>query len=143
MEMVDLIFINKVDEANLQKAKNTKLELMRALHFIHPKEENWKIPVLLGSALEQKGLDTVYKQIENFITLKKSTGRLEEVRKIQAEKRFDYWVKELILQKTKSGNWGNQQYETHKSLVTKLMANPSSEAAAFVDALFPHFNQKN
>jgi LAO/AO transport system kinase len=42
-----------VDEANLQKAKNTKLELMRALHFIHPKEENWKIPVLLGSALEQ------------------------------------------------------------------------------------------
>ena len=31
MEMVDVIFINKVDEKNLQKAKNTKLELQRVL----------------------------------------------------------------------------------------------------------------
>jgi LAO/AO transport system kinase len=27
MEMVDVVFINKVDQDNLQKAKNTKLEL--------------------------------------------------------------------------------------------------------------------
>ena len=33
MEMVDVIFINKVDEENLQKAKNTKLELQRVLQF--------------------------------------------------------------------------------------------------------------
>ena len=67
MEMVDLIFINKVDEENLQKAKNTKLELMRALHFIHPKEENWKVPVLLGAALEHKGLEEVYEKIDECI----------------------------------------------------------------------------
>jgi LAO/AO transport system kinase len=48
MEMVDVIFINKVDQDNLQKAKNTRLELKRALDFIPPKEKDWKVPVLLG-----------------------------------------------------------------------------------------------
>lgn len=40
MEMVDLIFINKVNSENLQKAKNTKLELNRALQFLPSKEAN-------------------------------------------------------------------------------------------------------
>ena len=136
MEMVDLIFINKVDDQNIQKAKNTKLELMRALHFIHPKEENWKIPVLLGSALEHRGLDEVYAQIEAYIQLKKSTGKFDEVRKLQAEKRFDYWVQELILQKTKTGNYGSLDYEHHRKNASNLLANPSTEAAEFVESIF-------
>ncbi|WP_238554977.1 methylmalonyl Co-A mutase-associated GTPase MeaB [Chryseobacterium sp. P1-3] len=75
MEMVDLIFINKVDQDNLQKAKNTRLELKRALDFIPPKEKDWKIPVLLGSALHNEGLNEVYNKIAEFINLKKKTGR--------------------------------------------------------------------
>jgi LAO/AO transport system kinase len=102
MEMVDVVFINKVDDENLSKAKQTKLELQRALQFLPPKEKNWKIPVLLGSALNKIGLEEVYGKISEFISLKKSTKRFDEVRKIQAEKRFDYWVKEYILSASKS-----------------------------------------
>ena len=92
MEMVDLIFINKVDEENRLKAKNTKIELMRALHFLPSKEKDWKVPVLLGSALNSIGLKEVYDKIEDFIHLKISTHSFEETRKRQAEKRFEYWV---------------------------------------------------
>ncbi|MGZ5273987.1 MAG: methylmalonyl Co-A mutase-associated GTPase MeaB, partial [Kaistella sp.] len=74
MEMVDIIFINKVEEENELKAKNTKLELMRALHFLPSKEKNWKIPVLLGSALQNKGLHKVYDKISEFIELKIKNG---------------------------------------------------------------------
>ena len=42
MEMVDIIFINKVEEGNRQKAKNTKLELLRALHFLPSKKKTGK-----------------------------------------------------------------------------------------------------
>lgn len=136
MEMVDLIFINKVENENLQKAKNTKLELMRALHFLPPKEKDWKVPVLLGSALNNTGLPEVYDKIEDFISLKKSTGRFEEIRKIQAEKRFEYWVKELILQKTKAQNSTELEYEIHKKNASELKSNPISEAKEFVDRLF-------
>ena len=90
MEMVDLIFINKVEENNLQKAKQTKIELKRALHFLPEKEKGWKVPVLLGSALENKGLEEVYDSIFEFIDQTKEGESFLNKRKIQAEKRFDF-----------------------------------------------------
>lgn len=135
MEMVDLIFINKVDDDNLAKAKNTKAELKRALHFMPPKEKGWTVPVLLGSALNQTGLNETFAKVSEFIELKKKTGRFEEVRKLQAEKRFDYWVQELILQKTKN-NASHLSYEAFKKNASDQAANPSSEAKKFVDLLF-------
>lgn len=135
MEMVDLIFINKVEDENLRKAKNTKTELMRALHFLHPKEKNWKVPVLLGSALQNKGLEEVYVKIDEFINLKINNGSFDKVRKNQAEKRFDYWVQEYILQKTKEENSSENFYNMHKKNASDLKANPSSEAKIFVEKL--------
>ena len=71
MEMIDVVFINKVDDKNLRDAKNAKVELMRTLHFMPSKEKNWKIPVVLGSALENNGLGKVFDEINNFIDQKK------------------------------------------------------------------------
>lgn len=135
MEMVDVIFINKVEDDNLQKAKNTKLELQRALQFLPPKEKGWKVPVLMGSALYKKGLDEVFQKISDFIAFKKNSGRFEEARKHQAEKRFEYWVKEYILNASKSNSELENQYENHKKNASDLKSNPSSEAKLFVEKL--------
>ncbi len=136
MEMVDLIFINKVDEENRLKAKNTKIELMRALHFLPSKEKDWKVPVLLGSALNSIGLKEVYDKIEDFIHLKISTHSFEETRKRQAQKRFEYWVREYILQKTQAEEATESSYESHKKNASNLKSNPSTEAKLFVEKLF-------
>lgn len=135
MEMVDVIFINKVEEDNIKKAKNTKLELMRALHFLPSKEKDWKVPVLLGSALNNKGLEEVYEKIQDFIDLKVSTDSFEKTRKNQAEKRFEYWVKEYILQQTKADESTELAFEKHKKNASDLKSNPSSEAKLFVEQL--------
>lgn len=134
MEMVDVIFINKVDDENLQKAKNTKLELQRALQFLPEKEKTWKVPILLGSALNKIGLNDVFEKISDFINLKKSNGRFDEVRKQQAEKRFEYWVKEYILSASKSSKELENQYNMHKKNASELKYNPSSEAKIFVES---------
>ena len=139
MEMVDLIFINKVEEENRLKAKNTKVELMRALHFLPSKENNWKVPVLLGSALNNIGLEEVYEKIQEFIDLKVANHSFEETRKKQAEKRFDYWVQEYILQKTKSDKSTETFYEEHKKNASDLKSNPSTEAKIFVEKLLKLF----
>lgn len=132
MEMVDIIFINKVEEENLQKAKNTKLELKRALQFMPSKEKDWTVPVLLGSALNNAGLDEVFSATEQFISLKKDSGRFEEIRRNQAEKRFEYWVREYIIQQTISANNAKNSFEIHKKNASELKSNPSSEAKLFV-----------
>lgn len=136
MEMVDVIFINKVEDDNLQKAKNTRLELKRALDFMPQKEKGWKVPVLLGSALNNKGLDEVYHQIGEFVSLKKKEGIFENVRQNQAKKRFEYWVQEYILQRTKGNSGLEETYIQHQKNASELKANPSTEAKKFVDDLF-------
>lgn len=133
MEMVDVIFINKVEENNLQKAKNTKLELKRALDFLPAKEKDWKVPVLLGSALNNEGLNEVYQKIDDFISLKKRTNRFNEVRTQQSEKRFEYWVQEYILAMMKKNDSVEEAYIQHKKNASDLISNPSTEAKLFVE----------
>lgn len=133
MEMVDVIFINKVDKENFQKAKNTRLELKRALDFIPPKEKGWKVPVLMGSALSNEGLSDVFEKIKEFINLKKKTNRFQEVRNEQAEKRFEYWVQEYILAAMKKNNSLEEAYLQHKKNASALVSNPSTEAKLFVE----------
>jgi len=135
MEMVDLVFINKVEEDNLLKAKNTKIELLRALHFLPSKEKDWKVPVLLGSALENKGLEEVYDKINEFIDVKIRNHTFKKTRKEQAEKRFNYWVQEYIMQKTKEQEASADFYEHHKKNASELRSNPSTEAKLFVEKL--------
>ena len=136
MEMADLIFINKVNSENLSKAKMTKTELSRALQFITPKEKNWKIPVILGSALEKSGLDEVFNKIEDYISLKIKNGTFLETRKNQARKRFEFWVKEYILENAKNDHLLETSYQAHKKKASELLSNPSSEASEFVNKLF-------
>lgn len=135
MEMVDVVFINKVDDQNRTKAKNTKIELMRALHFMSPKEKNWKVPVLLGSALNNEGLDEVFAKLEDFINKKMASGNFNITRKLQAEKRFDYWVQAYILQNISQQNRTGNLYESHKKNASEQRANPSTEAKLFVDQM--------
>lgn len=136
MEMADLIFINKVNSENLPKAKLTKTELSRALQFITAKEKDWKVPIILGSALENEGLSETFEKIENFISLKNKNGTFFENRRNQAEKRFEFWVKEYILEKAKRDNSLENSYFEHKKNSSQLNSNSSSEAREFVKKLF-------
>lgn len=133
MEMVDVVFINKVNKDNLQKAKNTRLELKRALDFIPSKEKDWKVPVLLGSALYNEGLEEIYNKIDEFISLKKKTERFDLVRKQQSEKRFEYWVQEYILSMMKRDESLEEAYLRHKKNASALVSDPSTEAKLFVE----------
>ena len=134
MEMVDLVFINKVEEDNKVKAKKTKLELLHALHFMPEKEKGWKVPVLLGSALHHTGLQEMYDKIDEFIELKVKNNRFDEVRQTQAKKRFEYWVKEYILEMADQKSEGDS-FSEHKKKASDLEVNPSSEARLFVEKL--------
>ncbi len=133
MEMVDVIFINKVHQENLAKAKQTKVELKRALDFMPNKEKDWKVPVLLGSALDNKGLEEVYEKIEDFIKLKKKNNRFDEVRAQQSQKRFEYWVQENILSLITKDVAIESAYLEHKKNASEGVSNPSTEAKLFVE----------
>src|SRR5690606_2210855 len=98
VEMSDLIFINKVDDVGLDKAKDVKVTLARSLQFLLQKDSFWKRKVLIGSGLSGKGLEETWQTIEEYFNLVHSNGYLEENRRRQKLLRIREYIKEQITQ---------------------------------------------
>lgn len=134
MEMVDLIFINKVSPENQAAAQHTRQELLRALQFMPHDSKEWKVPVLLGSALENRGIDTVYEKILSFIKLRKQDGSFLTSRQHQSEKRFRFWLQYYLLQQL-SQQRDEQDYKEILAKIGSGQSNPRSEAQKFLKKL--------
>ena len=86
IEMADAIAINKADGDNLKKTHQAKSQYQRAIELFPPKYSFWKTIVSICSATEGKGINTIWKTIQEFVSLAKSSGFFEEKRKLQREK---------------------------------------------------------
>lgn len=96
MEMTDLIFVNKVDDFGIDKAKDVKVTLARSLQFLPNKPSGWKRKVLLGSGLNSKGLAEVWESVQDYFNTIQSNGYFWENRKKQDELRVAEYIKELV-----------------------------------------------
>jgi len=84
VEVANAIIINKADSDNLKKAQLAKKQLENALSFFLRVDEDWKVPILLVSALEKRGIDEVWETIEKYVKIKKDNGKFYEKRKRQS-----------------------------------------------------------
>ncbi|WP_420602393.1 methylmalonyl Co-A mutase-associated GTPase MeaB [Flagellimonas sp.] len=98
MEMADAIAINKADGSNIEKAKLAKTEFSRALHLYPPKENGWTPKVLSCSAIENTGIQEIWKMIANFVAHNRENGFFEKNRQTQNKNWFLQTVDELLKQ---------------------------------------------
>lgn len=96
MEMTDLIFVNKVDDFGIDKAKDVKVTLARSLQFLPQKPSGWKRKVLLGSGLNSKGLAEVWESVQEYFNTIQSNGYFSENRKRQDELRVIEYINQLV-----------------------------------------------
>jgi LAO/AO transport system kinase len=99
MEMSDIIFINKVDDFGTEKSKEVKVTLAKSLQFLPQKDSNWKRKVLIGSGLSGKGLEEVWRTVEDYFELIIETGYLIKRRDEQNKMRIKEYIKEQLTQK--------------------------------------------
>ncbi len=83
MEMADSIVITKADGDNVKRAKQAQTEFQHALHLFQPSDSGWQPKVLTTSALEKKGMDEVWKMIEEFHSLTLKNRSFEKNREQQ------------------------------------------------------------
>lgn len=83
MELADLIVINKAD-ADPAAAMRAKAQLETALHMLRPAHPDWRVPVLLVSALKREGLDRFWETVLAFRDTMQKNGALTEKRRRQA-----------------------------------------------------------
>ena len=92
MEMADGIIINKADGDNLDRARNAKLDVNRALQLFPANVSVLKPKVLLASAYYNEGISDVWKLISTFIELVKNNNHFDSNRNNQNI----YWLRETI-----------------------------------------------
>lgn len=83
MEMADTLAITKADGDNRKKATEAKADYEHALHLFRPDESTWTPRVLTCSALQNEGIDEVWKVIQEFEKKLKANGYFENKRQQQ------------------------------------------------------------
>ncbi len=92
VEMADALAITKADGDNVSHVRQAIREYKNALKLFPPKESGWKPRVLACSAVENTGIDEIWKTITQYFNEAEQSGYLDRKRKQQAK----HWMHETI-----------------------------------------------
>ena len=135
IEMADSIVINKSDGNNIQNATQAKMEFARALHMFPPKENGWSPEVLTCSALENRGLEEIWKLIANYCQTMKETGYFTKNRQQQNEKWLIQYLEQELLSKFYQNPKTKKLLPLLKEEVINGNTSPFSAAEKLLNAL--------
>jgi LAO/AO transport system kinase len=119
MEMADALVITKADGENILKAKQARAQYASAMHLFPPKENNWIVPALISSSVEQKGLDEVWSTISSFFTRYASNGWIAKNRSQQEIQIMNSYLGELWLEKIRQ----HPKYDNNLNRLSHLVLN--------------------
>ncbi|MBQ0735667.1 methylmalonyl Co-A mutase-associated GTPase MeaB [Aquimarina celericrescens] len=105
IEMADAIVINKADGDNLKRAREAKNQFRKALHLYPLAESSWSPEVLTCSAIENKGIEEVWKLIQNYFEITSKNGFFEENRRKQNK----FWLLQTIEEHLKSSFYNHPE----------------------------------
>ncbi len=128
MEMADAIVINKADGENIAAAKHAKNAFTKALHLYPPKPSGWQPRTKLCSALNQEGIEEIWKLIESYFEQVKTSRYFEENRRNQNK----YWLKTSIENALKDRFYANPKIQ--EALSKQLRAINAGETTPFLAA---------
>ena len=97
MEMADMIAINKSEGKNKEAARRANLDYQNALSLFPEPPSGKRAGVLTCSALQNEGIEEIWKKVEQHIRFTKKTGFFKENRSEQAV----HWMNETIHQQLK------------------------------------------
>ncbi len=92
MEMADGVVINKADGDNLKPSMQAKADVHNALHMQEASSSGWSPNVLTMSAIENEGLDDVWKMIQDYQSFTSKNGFFNKNRELQKK----LWLDESV-----------------------------------------------
>jgi len=105
VELADMIVVNKVDGDRIIMAKEIKRSYQNAIHLFGAKANLWVTKVFLASALQNEGLENIWKELIAFDSELSNNG-YKSINRIQQRKSiFEAMLKNRIWEKVlDSGN---------------------------------------
>lgn len=128
IEMADSIAINKADGDNLKKAKLAKVEFNRALHLYPEKSSNWLPKVILCSAIQNEGIDSIWNIILEYIEITTKNNFFSKKRNEQNK----FWLIQTIEEQLKSDFFNKPKIK--KALANQIQLLESNKTTPFAAA---------
>jgi len=92
LEIADVIAVNKADGAHQADSEKAARELSAALRLLRGPDEAWQVPVLTCSALQNTGVDKVYRQLTRHRDKLVADGEFDAKRSRQLVQ----WTRDLV-----------------------------------------------
>jgi len=137
MELADLVVVNKADGDLKPAARRAAAEYGAALHLMRPKSAHWSARVELASALKSEGLDVIWKAVQEFHSIMKETGELEDRRAAQAKTWMWTELREGLLGKLDRHPEAKRLIPELESQVAGGSLTPTAAATQLLALLFP------
>lgn len=134
MELADIVVVNKADGSLLPSARQSAGHYMRALSLMPQKMPEWDCPVVLCSALQKEGLNTLNTHIKSYISQAHETQHFQKKR----EQQLRYWLEDetiaSLIERFKCDSHIQIQFS---ALENKLLEgkSPAALAAAFASKI--------
>ena len=135
MELADAVIVNKADGPNEQTANKTKEEYNRILHFLQPATKGWQTAAMTSSAIQNKGIDEIWKAISTFESLTKKSGIFDERRRFQTKE----WLNDMIIDQLQTNFFHNPAIKNLLPKVENEVISGNRPVASGVEELFKAF----
>ncbi|WP_240315526.1 methylmalonyl Co-A mutase-associated GTPase MeaB [Aquimarina longa] len=103
IEMADALVINKADGDNFIPAQKAKNQFTKALHLYPLAQSSWTPKVLTCSAMENTGIEDVWKLILKYLEITSTNGFFEKNRTQQNK----FWLLQTIEEQLKTSFYNN------------------------------------
>lgn len=132
VELADLIVVNKADGDLEAAANRAAADYRSALGFVHPRHQEWTVPVMTCSALEGVGIDVIWETVNTFRNALTATGEFESNRALQARAWLWNEVSESLVEQFKRDPGVAQQLEQLEEAVASQRISPWAAAQRLV-----------
>ncbi len=138
LELVDMLAINKADGDNRSRAESAAREYANAMHFMTPVDPGWTPPVVTCSAIDNVGIDELWRRIEEHRAIVTASGQLAARRKQQLLQ----WVWTMLEQQLQAMLTGHEQVgrlrlELEQAVLDGRLA-PTLAARQLLEAFLTH-----
>ena len=134
VELADFIVVNKADGDTKAAADRTASDYRNALRLLHPRSENWPVPVESYSALDGGKTAGIWQTICDYQEALTASGEIESRRSAQARDWMWSEVTDTLLDRFKLNDAVKAQLPELETAVTAGNISPTAAAKKLIDA---------
>jgi len=134
VEIADLIVVNKADGAMQAAARHAAAEYRHALALLKPREAGTKVPVLQCSAVEDRGIVEVWREVLVLRDRAAAGGALDRRRADQARAWMWQEIRETLVERFRRHDGVAAALDAHERAVVEGRETPGAAAQALLAA---------